>query len=477
VEIIPAQVKIQDQVPQKEATTERPASGSKSKKKYFLIGLVVLLFISLTSIATYWYFVMSRPADTSSEPKSATNQPTKTQESKLLRLSSKPLDEPSYLVYTVQELLELSDEQAGHKSEVRLMVVKENGTEKKELLNYVFDMLEDPVYPESSFFQTYGKDNILAETSSQGTGDTYLRLFNRQGDNTKALSPYEEYNLPAIPPQTVLVPAVSADNTLLAVHKNPVFSDEDKEIENETTKVLVVNLKTAEEKTFDLPGKYNAYRPILHFSPNNKKLYACICSNYHDFYEGPARDTFEIDIASGKVTNLNYITKLRLGYLIYRYDSNTAYGNPILSEFLGPPSIDQPNKIYYSNKLLRINLDTQKHDEISFKKKFLGFDISPRGTYAAFFSNASDVGETHIKNLKTGEEWNIDKNATSWKHGVFWSDSEKLATIINSKSEMSLYIYNPKDKSKILVEKFASENNYIDKVGNKRLEDIVGWIH
>jgi len=288
VEIIPAQVKIQDQVPQKEATTERPASGPKSKKKYFLIGLVVLLFISLTSIATYWYFVMSKPADTSSEPKSE-EKLTKTIAPKLLRLSSKPLDEPSYLVYVTSEEIERNRDN-NLIINYRLMRIKEDGTEKKEVFSYISDEIneEDPT---RCTFRTYGQDNVVAACNDE------LKIFDKLGVRSKKAetfnSKYEDkYSL------YTYTSEVSPNNFLLAYSELKLdrfkVSFEDPKQKNI---VKVLNLETLKSKSYELPGSFN--RPTLHFSPDNSKLYACYCGFGWEgpfFWQGPTEANFEIDL-------------------------------------------------------------------------------------------------------------------------------------------------------------------------------------
>ena len=120
--------------------------------------------------------------------------------------------------------------------------------------------------------------------------------------------------------------------------------------------------------------------------------------------------------------------------------------------------------------MYKINLDTQKVTQINSNSYFDGVDISRTGNYGVYTYSLKKG--TFVKNLKTGEEFKIDVS----KIGR-WADNDKLAVLIGDPEKtdtIELYIYNPADKTKILVDTIQVEEGPFC---CKSTIEPIGWVH
>ncbi len=420
----------------------------------FIWIVVILGFLVGGGILGYWLVVQQEVKPPEEVPTEVPEVEEEAKQEQIIpRLSKKPLEEPNYLAYLKREVLE-RNERGETREKYTLIVVKEGETEKKALFSYVRDGI-NLNQGALSLGYVYGKDNIFLQRIK---GDIDIKIFNKNGEDPLALSFYKKHkdkggvgfedDGPAIRD----IPAVSRDNKLIAYIKLPVTEQQ--------KSIAVFNLETNNEKIYKIDGDYREIGFILHLSPDNKKLYVCICVE-GEYFAGPSPEMWEIDLESGQVASLDYINELGIRNGIFRYDPNSMYGAKY--ETFEREQVGTPRR---SKTLYKVNLDTREIKKINFSNYFEGITISKTGNFAdtIYYGDFTDEQRGRfVKNLRTGEEFKLEVS----KIGL-WSDNDKLTfTIYNANTDkLDLYIYNPVDETKILV----------DTIVNGSLK-VIGWIH
>ena len=298
---------------------ENPVEIKKKNwiKISFFVLIGVLIFTMLATAGYVYFRNFSQPPSSLVEGGSQLAQPTNESE-RFPRLSKKPLNEPNYLAYLKNEVIE-RNEKGNTKNKYTLVVVKENGSEKKALFSYVRDGINTN-QSAGSLGYVYGKDNIMLQRIKGDNED--VKFFNKNGEDPLALSFYEKHKdksgigLESYEFAASDHPAVSVDSKSIAYIKSPV-SEQQKSI-------VVFNLATNNEKIYKIDGDYRETGFILHFSPDNKKLYVCACAGF--YWRGPSLGTWEINLETNLVKPLDYINNLKIKSIYFRYDNNSAYG-------------------------------------------------------------------------------------------------------------------------------------------------------
>lgn len=433
------------------------------KEKGFVLFLVVIgvLVFSALVVAGYVYF-----RDQSRKSVYEREYPPSLQERNgqqtAIRLSKKPLNELNYLAYLKNEVIE-RNEKGFTKNRYTLVVVKEDGSEKKVLFSYIRDGI-DANQSARSLGYIYGKDNILLRRIKGGNED--IKFFNKTGEDPLVLSFYRNYEKElgfglgdygfGSPFHTF-----SVDNKLLAYVKN-------RNDYSSPTTIAVFDLESNTEKTYKLDKNYNENGPVLYLSPDNQKLYVCACVGF--YFTGPSLGMWEVDLENGQITSLDYINELEFRNGIFRYDPNSVYG--VKYEAFEREQVEGTSQ--RSKTLYKVDLDTRKITTIGFSNYFEDITVSETGDFAHTIYNGSinEQGGIFVKNLKTGEEFKLEVLDLG-----AWADNDKLAFNIGDPEEtdtIKLYIYNPADKTKILIETLQVEKGTF--CCKSRIE-IIGWIH
>lgn len=426
---------------------------------FVLIGVFIIAMLATTGYVYFRYF--SQTPFPKPEGSSQLSQPTHNESERFLRLSKKPLNEPNYLAYLKKEVVE-HNEKGFTKNRYTLVVVKEDGSEKKALFSYVRGGIDANQSAESLGY-VYGKDNIMLQRIKGDNED--VKFFNKNGEDPLVLSFYEKHKdkggigLESYEFAASDHPTVSVENKSIAYIKSPV-SEQQKSI-------AVFNLATNNEKIYKIDGDYRETGFILHFSPDNKKLYVCACVGF--YWRGPSLGTWEIDLEGGQIIPLIFINELGIKNGIFRYDPNSVYGAKYeIFEREQVEGIPQRSK-----NLHKVDLDNQKITTINFNNYFEEVNVSKTGKFAhTLYYGKEYEKEFFIKNFNTGEEFRLEASKVD-----SWSDNDKLAFLIGDPEKtdtVELYIYNTEDKTKKLVDTIQVEKGSFC---CKSTIEIIGWIH
>lgn len=415
---------------------------------FVLVGALVLAVLGVSGYFIFKSQTKEKPSP-SQKIQDIASLPKQKQEKTTSRLSTKPLNEPNYLVYIKKVFIERLPDQpeTSGKYKYSVITVDETGGNRKELISYIRTGIGDQVF--DSMSELYGADSFVLKYINT---DKDFKIFNKNGENKDIVDFYQKYPLRGAGFSRA---AFSTDNKSYAYLKHEDFES--------PTKIAVLNLETKTEKVYKLLGNYDENGPLLYFSSDNKKLYVCGCAGF--YYRGPSAGMWEIDLVRGEVKSLDYINKLKIRDALFRYDLNSIYGAHFEEfdpgfEIQGEGIVPQRSKTLY-----KFTLETQELAQFDFNNYFYAIDVSPNGLYVSFSDFSSVYNqkyESYLKNLKTNEEYTLEGKAYSW------SDNDKTALSTKNNGKIQLFIYNPKDKTKLPVDVTTREQDSID---------VIGWIH
>ncbi|MEK7581397.1 MAG: hypothetical protein AAB512_03880 [Patescibacteria group bacterium] len=376
---------------------------------------------------------------------------------KVPSLTSKSLNTPSYLVWFEKtQLSPPKGENSKYKNTI--YITNEDGSNKKEVSG---------IDGRPSIF---GAENFYVEGDNKQK--TY---FNSKGEKDNSfgnfLKRYKELTEVDNPPTFTQGMRYGWDSSAFSPTSDS-FAYARIGDTNSEAEIVVVNVRTRNEKIFKIKNNNIELGITFHFSPDSKKLYACIDQGF--YFDGPTQGIWEIDIDDSKVTSLDKIQKLGIKKCNFRYNPNTLYGSRYKSYGVVGKVEGQP--VNRSRSVYKIDLDTKRVEAIDAPDFFHYFDISKTGLYAiSTYQNNKDLynysEKRFVIDMKSGKAYSFDDYFEKTS-GTAWSDSDKLAVKTYDGNKTDLYIFDPSTRHKILINSLESTSKTLSNT-----IELVGWIH
>lgn len=442
-------------------------------KKGFVLPLIIGLVLAVTLLGLfYWQFNRKSNSSVKNSQNPIVSEKSPTPESSPILGDSKT-NGVSYLVYLKREIIEKSLNGEPRIDKYSVMIVDENGKDKKTLFSFIRDD-QKPGQSAASSGGSYAQNQFYVYRISGDTDTIYFdkngqikepNIFTKYGQITNGeLGAYTLAGKSGFFGSGV---AVSMDGNLFAYQKN-------KRDYNSQIKIGLLNLKDGKEKIFEIKTLIDETSgPFLFLSPDNKKLYVFTCGGGYICF-GKTNGVFEINIETSSISFLDFISNLEPTRALFRHNPNSMYAIKLESFDRGfdSPGDDTPLR---AKSIFKVNLNSKSVETINFNNYFGAIEISPSANFAVAervesqsIENQNDV--YLIKNFKNNDEYPIPQK---WQ-GSAWSDSDKLAYMGSDGSQDQLVIYNPVDKTQKIVEdyKFSMDPNTCCYTLN-----IIGWIH